>query len=123
VYAVKTYFELTKIDRALLDRTTAILRAAPRLRPDDADNQAIDLFLEALDRRTISDLANERMVAGSTPKLSETVALRLAQDIETAGVTPGMCLGNESELQQRYGVSRAVLREALRPLELHEIVR
>lgn len=123
VYAVKTYFELTKIDRALLDRTAAILRAAPRLGTDSDDNEAIGLFLDALDDRTISDLAEERMVAGSTPKLSETIALRLVQDIESAGAEPGANLGNEAELQQRYGVSRAVLREALRPLELHEIVR
>ncbi|MBB5705137.1 FadR/GntR family transcriptional regulator [Sphingopyxis panaciterrulae] len=123
VYAVKTYFELTQIDRALLDRTAAILREAPRLAPDDSENQAIGLFLEALDSRTISDLAEERMVAGSTPKLSEITALRLVQDIEKAGAVPGTNLGNEGTLQQCYGVSRAVLREALRPLELHEIVR
>ncbi|HMO76855.1 MAG TPA: GntR family transcriptional regulator [Sphingopyxis sp.] len=123
VYAVKTYFELTKVDRALLDRTAEVLRNAPRLRPDTGDNEAIGLFLEALDHRTISDLAEERMVAGTTPKLSETIALQLVQDIENAGFEPGANLGNEAELQQRYGVSRAVLREALRPLELHEIVR
>src|SRR3546814_15788835 len=63
------------------------------------------------------------MVAGSTPKLSEITALRLVQDIEKAGAVPGTNLGNEGTLQQCYGVSRAVLREALRPLELHEIVR
>src|SRR3546814_560325 len=117
VYAVKTYFELTQIDRALLDRTAAILREAPRLAPDDSENQAIGLFLEALDSRTISDLAEERMVAGSTPKLSEITALRLVQDIEKAGAVPGTNLGNEGTLQQCYGVSRAVLREALRPLD------
>ncbi|MEZ5709786.1 MAG: GntR family transcriptional regulator [Blastomonas sp.] len=123
VYAIKTYFELTKIERSLLDRTASILRTAPRLQPDEGDNEAISLFLEALDHRSISDLAKERMVAGTAPKLSETVALKLVQDIESTGIQPGTSLGNEIELQQRYGVSRAVLREALRPLELHEIVR
>lgn len=122
VFAAKTYFELTKVERPLLDDTAAILRAAPRLHAD-ADNLAIELFLEAVDRRTITDLANERMVAGSVPKLSETIALRLVQDIENAGAKRGTNLGNEGELQRRYGTSRAVMREALRPLELHDIVR
>src|SRR3546814_5281938 len=57
VYAVKTYFELPQIDRALLDRTAAILREAPRLAPDDSENQQNGLFLEALDSRTIRYLA------------------------------------------------------------------
>src|SRR3546814_19885252 len=51
VYAVNTYFELTPIDRALLERTVAILREAPRLAPDDSENQAIGQFLEALASR------------------------------------------------------------------------
>ncbi len=123
VYGAKTYFGLASVDRALLDEAAAVLRAAPRLRPGQSENQAIGLFLEALDTRTITDLANERMVAGSLPKLSETIALKLVQDIEQAGAKRGANLGNEGELQRRYGVSRAVLREALRPLELHDIVR
>src|SRR3546814_7438549 len=94
----------TRIDTLFPYTTLFRSREAPRLAPDDSENQAIGLFLEALDSRTISDLAEERMVAGSTPKLSEITALRLVQDIEKAGAVPGTNLGNEGTLQQCYGV-------------------
>src|SRR3546814_4794314 len=41
VYAVKTYFELTQIDRALLDRTAAILREAPRSEEHTSELQSL----------------------------------------------------------------------------------
>lgn len=123
VHALKTYFELTKVERRLLDETAATLRAAPRMRPDGAGNQAIELFLEALDSRSLSDLVAERLAGAGGIKLSETVAQRLVQEIEGRDFEQGANLGNEIDLQRRFGVSRAVLREALRPLELHDIIR
>lgn len=123
VFAFKTYFELTKVPLADREAVSEILRKAVRVKPDSGENLAISLFLEALDDRTVDDLAEQRRSAGSTAKLSEQVAFRIVQDIENLGATKGANLGNEVDLQARYNVSRAVLREALRPLELHDIVR
>lgn len=62
--------------------------------------------------------------AAETPlKLSEKIASRIVADIAQAGWQEGLNLGTEVTLQQRYSVSRAVLREALRQLELHGIAQ
>lgn len=123
VFAFKTYFELTQVSRTELDATADILRNAAKADPASGDNLAIALLLEALDERTLDELAEQRRSAGTAPKLSEQVAFRIVRDIESCRAEPGTNLGNEADLQTRYNVSRAVLREALRPLELHEIVR
>lgn len=122
VTAFRTFFELTKIVDAQLDETRNILVSAPRLNPESTSpNQAIALFLEALDGGHVR--AAERLAGSAAPKLSESIALRLIHDIERAGTGAGTNLGSEGELQQRYAVSRAVMRESLRLLELHNIVR
>lgn len=56
------------------------------------------------------------------PKLGHRVSLRIAEDIAASGGKAGDYLGTEPEMQVRYGVSRAVFREAIRTLELHSIV-
>ncbi|MET7770960.1 FCD domain-containing protein [Nocardia sp. NPDC005366] len=56
-------------------------------------------------------------------KLAERVAWQLLEDIATSGSTPGAVFGSEPELQARFGVSRAVFREAVRLLEYHGIAR
>jgi DNA-binding FadR family transcriptional regulator len=56
-------------------------------------------------------------------KLAEVVAERLHDDIAAAGWQVGTVFGSESELVERYGVSRAVLREAVRLLEHHSVAR
>jgi DNA-binding FadR family transcriptional regulator len=60
---------------------------------------------------------------GASAKLAEVVAARLRADIVAAGRPPGAVVGTESELLERYGVSRAVLREAVRLLESHSVAR
>lgn len=122
VFSLKTYFELSQVTREERRSTTEILAKAPRMWPESGANEAIALFGEALDDRTVAQLAESRL-ATATPKLSELVALRLVEDIERAGVVKGTFLGNEAHLQRRYKVSRAVLREALRRLELHDVIR
>ena len=67
-------------------------------------------------RRKVSD------AAGPMPKLGHRVSLQIANDIASAEHRPGDRLGSEPEMRVRYGVSRAVLREAVRTLELHSIV-
>ena len=64
-----------------------------------------------------------RLDDASTGKLAERVAAVLRDDIEQAGWPIGEVLGSETELIERYGVSRAVLREATRILEHHGAVR
>lgn len=56
-------------------------------------------------------------------KLAEVVAGRLRDDIAAAGWPVGEVVGSETELLARYGISRAVLREAVRLLEYHSVAR
>ena len=57
------------------------------------------------------------------PKLAQRVAEKIEREILAGGMPPGQRLGRESDLIERFGVSRAVLREALRLVERHGLVR
>jgi DNA-binding FadR family transcriptional regulator len=59
----------------------------------------------------------------SSQKLAETVARRICDDIAASGWPVGQKLGDEAGLLKRLGVSRWVLRQALRLLETHSIVQ
>ncbi|WP_033721201.1 FadR/GntR family transcriptional regulator, partial [Mycobacterium avium] len=58
---------------------------------------------------------------------AKTLASALARDIEAEivrrGWAVGESLGSEPALQQRFGVSRSVLREAVRLVEHHQVAR
>jgi DNA-binding FadR family transcriptional regulator len=56
-------------------------------------------------------------------KLAEAVAGRLRDDIIASGWPVGGVIGSEADLLARYGISRAVLREAVRLLEHHSVAR
>jgi DNA-binding FadR family transcriptional regulator len=56
-------------------------------------------------------------------KLSQAVMLKLAQDVSDLAAPIGHRIGSEAEMLQRYGVGRAVFREAIRPLEQHGVVK
>jgi DNA-binding FadR family transcriptional regulator len=56
-------------------------------------------------------------------KLAEVVAQQIRADIIRSGWDVGRVFGSEPELLARYGVSRAVLREAVRLLEHHSVAR
>jgi DNA-binding FadR family transcriptional regulator len=56
-------------------------------------------------------------------KRAEVTAARIEQDIINAGWPIGRVLGAEPDLLLRYGVSRGVLREAVRLLEHHGVAR
>ena len=60
---------------------------------------------------------------GPGRKLAEITAGRIHDDIVGEGRQIGEVLGSESELLARYGVSRAVLREAVHILEHHSVAR
>jgi len=56
-------------------------------------------------------------------KKAESLAAELERGIVEQGWPIGENLGSEAELIERYGVSRAVLREAIRIAEHHGVVR
>jgi DNA-binding FadR family transcriptional regulator len=53
------------------------------------------------------------------PKLAEVIAERIEGDIVARGWAVGEVVGSEAQLLEKYGVSRAVLREAVRIVEHH----
>lgn len=59
----------------------------------------------------------------ATEKLAAQVARRIESHIIDLGWPVGSVLGSEPELRERYGVSRAVLREAVRLTEHHQVTR
>jgi DNA-binding FadR family transcriptional regulator len=56
-------------------------------------------------------------------KLAEVVARRIIAEISEGGWTVGSVIGSETALLDRFEVSRAVLREAVRLLEYHSVAR
>jgi len=60
---------------------------------------------------------------GGKQRLAVTVAHQMITDIAASGASVGDLVGSEAELLARYGVSRAVLREAVRLLEYHSVAR
>ncbi|GLY38955.1 GntR family transcriptional regulator [Amycolatopsis sp. NBRC 101858] len=56
-------------------------------------------------------------------KLAEVIAERIQLDIADDGWKVGSVFGSETDLVERYGVSRAALREAVRLLEHHSVAR
>jgi DNA-binding FadR family transcriptional regulator len=56
-------------------------------------------------------------------KLAATVADRIVADVIAAGWPVGEVLGSETDLLERYGVSRAVFREAVRIVEHQQVAR
>ena len=76
-------------------------------------------------RRSTQMLLPDDVVLIATPggKRAEAVARDITMLVVVNGMRPGELLGTETELMEREGVSRAVLREAIRLLEHHEIAR
>ncbi|OBF81150.1 GntR family transcriptional regulator [Mycobacterium sp. 852002-51163_SCH5372311] len=62
-------------------------------------------------------------VTGRGDKRASQIARSIEADIVRRGWTVGESLGSEQSLQQRYGVSRSVLREAVRLVEHHQVAR
>lgn len=95
--------------RADLDNRRAILRRY------FVDRQA----RESSDARSLTTFAPTKI----HPKLGQVVAMTIAHEIDREGLSPGDRLGSEPDLLTKYGVSRAVFREAIRILEVHGLVR
>jgi DNA-binding FadR family transcriptional regulator len=71
-------------------------------------------------RRRLADLTGP---VGRSDKRAEAIARQIFGEIVAAGWPVGTLLGSEAELMARYDVSRAVLREAVRVLEHHQVAR
>jgi DNA-binding FadR family transcriptional regulator len=56
-------------------------------------------------------------------RLATTIASRIIDDVARRGWTVGDVIGTEAEMLDRYGCSRAVLREAIRLIEHHHVAR
>jgi DNA-binding FadR family transcriptional regulator len=77
-------------------------------------------------RRSTQQLLPDSVVVLSEPsngKRAEAVARRITQTVVGDGMRPGQLVGTERKLIERENVSRAVLREAVRLLEHHQIAR
>lgn len=58
-----------------------------------------------------------------SPKVSRIVAHKILDEIVTEKIPAGTRLALESEMLEQYGVARGTLREALRILETHGLIR
>jgi DNA-binding FadR family transcriptional regulator len=74
-----------------------------------------------LNRHSLSATAAGLSPEGRSQKLAETIAEKIELRIIDQGWPVGDVIGSESELLADYGVSRAVLREAIRLLEHHRV--
>ncbi len=74
------------------------------------------LQLDGVRRAPQSSLARGR-------KISEVLARDILRDANRRGLGPGARLETESEMIERTGVGRASVREALRILEVHGLIR
>ncbi|HEY2999260.1 MAG TPA: GntR family transcriptional regulator, partial [Acidimicrobiales bacterium] len=63
------------------------------------------------------------MTLPRSPRLASTVADRIVDDVARLGWPEGEVVGSEPELLERYGVSRAVFREAVRLVEHKHVAR
>lgn len=74
----------------------------------------------------LRDRVNSRIglpKATSKEKRGQRVAFAILSDIAADGWSVGSLVGSERELMERYDSSRAVLREAVRVLEHHQVAR
>jgi DNA-binding FadR family transcriptional regulator len=69
-------------------------------------------------RRNLADLPD---LVGRSPKRAEQIARQIFREVAAEGWPVGRQLGSETELIERYDISRAVLREAVRVLEHHQV--
>jgi DNA-binding FadR family transcriptional regulator len=73
--------------------------------------------------RETSDTDPAPPVRRRNRKTSELVAQDIVKDIRSEGLVAGEMLPAETVMLEQYGVGRASLREALRILELHGLIR
>src|ERR1700712_2807366 len=80
---------------------------------------------DASEKKTpnIMSLDVARSATGSHPKMAEELAYKLESLVMDRGWPIGQILGSEPDLIEKFGVSRAVFREAVRIVEHHGAAR
>ncbi len=130
VEAMAIYLFSVRVDRreagtarvALVDASAAPAPARPGLNP------ALAFLVELLgrievERRPATGLQQVKAfeVAGRSDKRGQQLARQILVEVYAGGWEVGALLGSEASLMERFGVSRAVLREAVRVLEHHQV--
>jgi DNA-binding FadR family transcriptional regulator len=64
---------------------------------------------------------SQQPLARDEAKQAEVLADRMRHDLAEVGLAVGTIVGSEADLRERYGVSRQILREAIRLLEHHGV--
>jgi DNA-binding FadR family transcriptional regulator len=73
-------------------------------------------------QRAASGKGSASVTAPRKNKLAARIARAIEDEVIAAGWPVGSMIGSEPELIERYGVSRAVFREAIRLVEHHQVV-
>ena len=103
----------------------AIVDAVVAGRPGEGE-LGIASYLDALAATISADGTGERRMEvqlNPAMKRSVVIAAELTDQIAEAGWPTGTVLASQEELLERFGVSRVVLREAVRLLEHHHVAR
>jgi len=120
---------------ASVDHKRKIVDAIVARRPADAENAMRDdlghrhiSLADTFRAQSAREMVDARSITSATttrihPKLGQVVAMTIAHEIHRRGLPAGAKLGAEPDLLAKYGVSRAVFREAIRILEVHGVVR
>ena len=85
--------------------------------------EAMRQWLLSAIQQPIGRDAPARPAPADGQKLAETIAHQMITNIAASGASVGDIVGSEADLLARYGVSRAVIREAVRLLEYHSVAR
>lgn len=85
----------------------------------------LDALCDLLRRRRASQTVLSALLGrnGGESKMAEELARTIFRRVAEQGWPTGEVIGSEAELIEEYNVSRAVLREAVRLLEFHQIAR
>jgi DNA-binding FadR family transcriptional regulator len=99
-------------------------RAISRSTPHDSSANGEARGTRARDERDSASLPTHN-TGRTTPKerFAEIVASKIEAEVIAQGWPVGKVLGSEAELIERFGVSRAVFREAVRIVEHHSVAR
>jgi DNA-binding FadR family transcriptional regulator len=122
--ALELYLRRSGIRRADVRRAQRAVAPSTEIVAGNAPLTVFADVLERLDRWLIAGepVDGGPMFAATTEtKRAGSVADRILADLTAAGAVPGQVVASEADLLDRYGASRAVVREAVRMLELHSI--
>ncbi|WP_154768098.1 FadR/GntR family transcriptional regulator [Nakamurella alba] len=78
---------------------------------------------DAVNGGTSTDERPSRKLVQTVPKAATLVAQSIVNEISEYGYAPGHRLASELQMMKEYGVARGTLREALRILEHHGVIR